>query len=145
MGDCMCGMASSVSPCVAIDRRRRARTHPRPSRRGPLSVDVRRSLLRLRRNLRQRGVSFPCSMRESSPTITFWPLKTHPPWHIPPLRLSSSIAVGERERTRALHGEILYPSTSSAASALSAGTSVRAQQASPAACVSLPQPSPFGL
>jgi len=33
---------------------------------------------------------------------------------------SSWIAVGERERTRALPGEILYPSTSSAASAASA-------------------------
>ena len=41
------------------------------------------------------------------------------------------ITVGERERTRALSGEIFYLSTSFAASAVSAGASVSAPQVTP--------------
>jgi len=52
-------------------------------------------------------------------------------WHLPPLRGSPSIVVGERERTHALPGEILYPSTFSAASTPSARASVGAPKASP--------------
>ena len=36
----MRGMASFTSPWIAVDRRWRARMHPRPSRRTPLSNDT---------------------------------------------------------------------------------------------------------
>ena len=51
--------------------------------------------------------------------------------HLSSLCVSLLIAVGERERTRALHGEILYPSTPFAASDPSAGASVGAPQVIP--------------
>ena len=57
------------------------------------------------------------------------------------LRVSLLIVIGERKLTRALHDEILYPSTSSAASSASVGVSVGAPQTSPAACVSSLSPS----
>ena len=52
-------------------------------------------------------------------------------WRLPSPHVSPLIVVGERERTRALHGEVLYPLTSSAASAPSAGASVGALQVTP--------------
>ena len=52
----------------------------------------------------------------------------HPLSHLPSLRESPLIVVGERERTGALHGEILYPSTSSAASSAFARASVSMPQ-----------------
>ena len=52
-------------------------------------------------------------------------------WHLSPLRRSSLIAVGECERTHALHGEILYLSISSAAPNASARASVGAPQVAP--------------
>ena len=54
-----------------------------------------------------------------------------PSSHLPSLRESPLIAVGERDRTHALHGEILYPSTSSAAPDAFARASVGAPQVAP--------------
>jgi len=55
-------------------------------------------------------------------------------WHLLPLCGSPSIAVSERERTHALSGEILYPSTSFAASAPFVGASSARRE--PCPCVS---------
>ena len=41
----------SISPWVTVDHRRRARTHPRPSRRDPLSIDILRGPRRLHQGL----------------------------------------------------------------------------------------------
>ena len=51
--------------------------------------------------------------------------------HFSPLRGTPLITVGERERTHALHGDILYPTTSSAAPDASARASVSAPQVAP--------------
>ena len=48
--------------------------------------------------------------------------------HFPALRGSPWITVGERERTHALHGEMLYPTTPSAPPDASVGASVGAPQ-----------------
>ena len=48
-------MTSFTSSWITVDRRWRARTHPRPSRRDLLAVDI----LPLRRSLRQRAASHP--------------------------------------------------------------------------------------
>ena len=55
-------------------------------------------------------------------------LKYLPSSHFPALRGSPWITVGERERTHALHGEMLYTTTSSAASDASVGASIDAPQ-----------------
>jgi len=54
-----------------------------------------------------------------------------PPSHFPSLRVSSLIVVGDRECTHALHGDILYPTTSSVAPAVSARASVDGLQITP--------------
>jgi len=54
--------------------------------------------------------------------------KYRPPSHFPTLRVSPWITVGESERTHALHGELLYPTTPSAAPDASVGASVGAPQ-----------------
>jgi len=62
--DCACGVYMcvreisysepfSVTPWVAVDHRRRARTHPRPSWRDALSNDILRGPRRLRQSLRR--------------------------------------------------------------------------------------------
>ena len=52
-------------------------------------------------------------------------------WHFPPLRGTPLITVSERERTHALHGDILYPTTSFKAPDASARASVGAPQVVP--------------
>ena len=47
------------SPWIAVDHCWRARTHPRPSRRYPLSNDILRGSRRLRQSLRRRTASSP--------------------------------------------------------------------------------------
>jgi len=57
--------------------------------------------------------------------------------HLPSLRGTPLITLGERERTHALHGELLYPTTSFAAPDASARASVGAPQSLATLCESL--------